>query len=43
VIDVITSDEVVNENADVELGVNLTPLTVTLQKLLPSETEVLHR
>jgi len=43
VIDVITSDEAVNENADVELGVNLTPLAATLQKLLPSETEVLHR
>lgn len=43
VIDVITSDEAVRENADVELGVNLTPLGTTLQKLLPSEIEVLHR
>jgi uncharacterized protein YbjT (DUF2867 family) len=42
VIDVITSDEAVQENADVELGVALTPLSATLEKLLPSETEVSH-
>jgi nucleoside-diphosphate-sugar epimerase len=42
VIDVITSDEAVHENADVALGVNLTPLSATLEKLLPSETEVPH-
>lgn len=42
VIDVITSDEAVQENADVELGVTLTPLSATLEKLLPSETEVSH-
>jgi NADH dehydrogenase len=42
VIDVITSDEAVHENADVALGVTLTPLSATLQKLLPSETEVSH-
>jgi len=43
VIDVITSDEAVHENADVALGVSLTPLAATLQKLLTSETEGLHR
>ena len=42
VIDVITSDEAVHENADVELGVTLTPLSATLEKLLPSQTEVPH-
>jgi uncharacterized protein YbjT (DUF2867 family) len=42
VIDVITSDEAVHENADVELGVTLTPLEATLRRLLTSETEVLH-
>jgi uncharacterized protein YbjT (DUF2867 family) len=42
VIDVITSDEAVHENADVELGVTLTPLSATLEKLLRSETEVPH-
>ena len=42
VIDVITSDEAVHENADVELGVTLTPLSATLEKLLRSETEVAH-
>lgn len=34
VIDVITMDEVVTENADQALGVNLTPLARTLQKFL---------
>jgi uncharacterized protein YbjT (DUF2867 family) len=43
VIDVITSDEAVHENADVELGVTLTPLAATLQNLLTSESEVLKR
>jgi NADH dehydrogenase len=42
VIDVITSDEVVDKNANVELGVTLTPLSETLEKLLQSETEVPH-
>jgi NADH dehydrogenase len=42
VIDVITADEAVHENADVELGVTLTPLSATLEKLLRSETEVPH-
>ena len=42
VIDVITSDEAVHENADVKLGVILTPLSATLEKLLRSETEVPH-
>ncbi len=36
VIEVITSNEAVHENADVELGVTLTPLSTTLGKLLPS-------
>jgi uncharacterized protein YbjT (DUF2867 family) len=35
VIDVITSDEAVRENADVELGITLTPLPATLAKLVP--------
>ncbi len=42
VIDVITSNEVVHENADVALGVTLTPLSTTIEKLLPSETKVAH-
>jgi len=42
VIDVITSDETVEANADVELGVTLTPLSATLEKLLRSESEVSH-
>jgi NADH dehydrogenase len=36
VIDVITSDEAVSTNADVALGVTLSPLAATLEKLLPS-------
>ncbi|HEX4565018.1 MAG TPA: NAD(P)H-binding protein [Vicinamibacterales bacterium] len=39
VIDVITSSEVVRANADVALGVTLTPLSATLRKLLPSGAE----
>jgi len=39
VIDVITSDEDVRENADLELRVSLTPLSTTLEKLVASETE----
>jgi hypothetical protein len=35
VIDVITADEVVEKNADRELGITLTPLSDTLQKILP--------
>ena len=42
VIDVITSNEAVHQNADVELGVTLTPLSATLEKLRQSETEVPH-
>ena len=38
VIDVITADESVRTNADVDLGVSLTPLTATLEKLLPEKT-----
>jgi hypothetical protein len=37
VIDVITMDEVVEENADAELGITLTPLNETLNKILRSE------
>jgi hypothetical protein len=42
VIDVITSNEHVHENADVALGVTLTPLSMTIEKLLPSATKVAH-
>jgi len=42
VIDVITSNEHVHENADVALGVTLTPLSTTIEKLLPSATKVAH-
>ena len=37
VIDVITSDEVVHKNADADLGISLTPLSATLEKILPEE------
>jgi hypothetical protein len=40
VIDVISSNESVHANGDVELGVTLTPLSATLAKLLPSGTKV---
>ena len=40
IIDVITSNENVHENADVALGVTLTPLSTTINKLLPSATKV---
>ena len=39
VIDVITSDEIVPHNAAVDLGVNLTPLSATLDKLLDNRTQ----
>jgi uncharacterized protein YbjT (DUF2867 family) len=42
VIDVITSNETVHENADVALGVTLTPLSTTIAKLLPSDGKVVH-
>lgn len=42
VIDVITSSESVHENADIALGVTLTPLSKTLEKLLPAKTKVAH-
>jgi hypothetical protein len=32
----------VHENADAELGVLLTPLAATLEKLLPSQVKVAH-
>ena len=35
VIDVITANETVRRNADVDLGVTLTPLGATLEKLQP--------
>jgi uncharacterized protein YbjT (DUF2867 family) len=38
VIDVITRDEVVEENADAELGLELTPLDETLNKILGAES-----
>jgi uncharacterized protein YbjT (DUF2867 family) len=40
VIEVITSDEAVEKNADVELGVTLTPLSSTLEKLLSPHDKV---
>jgi NADH dehydrogenase len=40
VIDVITSNEHVHKNADVALGVTLTPLSATLEKLLSSATRM---
>jgi NADH dehydrogenase len=42
VIDVITSSEAVHENADVALGVTLTPLSTTIEKLLPSTAKGDH-
>ena len=38
VIDVITTDETVRTNSDVDLHVRLTPLSATLEKLLPEKT-----
>jgi NADH dehydrogenase len=43
VIDVITSSEHVPENADGALGVTLTPLSTTIEKLLQSATKVAPR
>ena len=40
VIDVITTDEVVQTNADAALGVSLTPLSATLDKLVLDEKSV---
>ena len=34
VIDVITADDAVQRNADIDLGVTLTPLSVTLERLV---------
>ena len=34
VIEVITTDEVVQKNADSEVGISLTPLSTTLEKFL---------
>jgi len=42
IIDVITASEVVHENADAALGVHLTPLSATLEKLLSSQVKVAH-
>ena len=39
VIEVITSDEVVQQNADIDLGVTLTPLSETLEHLLNKTQE----
>ena len=35
VIDVITASETIHHNADVDLGITLSPLSTTLQKLVP--------
>jgi NADH dehydrogenase len=40
VIDVITSSEAVHRNADAELGIALSPLSATLEKLLPARARV---
>jgi NADH dehydrogenase len=37
VIDVITKNEVVEKNADAELGITLTPLDVSLRRILPGK------
>ncbi len=37
VIDVITSDEIVSENADTAIGIQLTPLEDTIQRILGSQ------
>jgi len=42
IIDVITASEIVHENADAALGVHLTPLSATLEKLLSSQVKVAH-
>ncbi|MGE3843458.1 MAG: hypothetical protein AB7I50_17945, partial [Vicinamibacterales bacterium] len=42
IIDVVTSSEHVGENADVALGVKLTPLATTIEKILAAETKVRH-
>lgn len=39
VIHVITADEIVDHNADVDLGLSLTPLSATLDKLLANKTQ----
>jgi len=38
VIDVITASEVVEKNADAELGISLTPLSTTLEKIVSNQT-----
>jgi NADH dehydrogenase len=40
VIEVITSNEAVDRNADVDLGVTLSPLSATLEKLVASQAKV---
>ena len=39
VIDVITTDEVVQKNADAEMGISLTPLSTTLEKILTEKKQ----
>jgi hypothetical protein len=39
VIEVITSSETVDGNADADLGIALTPLPTTLAKLLPAQAK----
>ena len=41
VIDVITRDEVVQVNADTELGISLTPLSATLEKILTEKAQAI--
>jgi uncharacterized protein YbjT (DUF2867 family) len=43
VVEVITSNEAVEKNADVELGITLSPLSATLEKLLPAQANVWRR
>ena len=38
VIDVITASEVVQKNADVDMGISLTPLSATLERILSEKT-----
>ena len=39
VIDVITSNEVVQKNADADMGISLTPLSTTLEKILSKKSQ----
>jgi hypothetical protein len=39
-IEVITADEAVHQNADAALGITLSPLSTTLEKLVSSQARV---